>query len=632
MKNKFIAILILLISIISLSACRENTENPPVTNPTEFNVDFTADSLSVYLYESANLPIITNADETNITITSSNDSIVKIEGTKIIPVSNGTAKITATVTGGKTDSVTITVVDDGNVPFLSISNDNIELLKNTEYPIDAKVLLRGKEVQATYTYASSNPDIVSIDENGLLTTHQVGEAIINIHANYNGYTSDNFNSLHRTLSVNVKPTVVFDIEADSLIINTRTEEINGTKYSNEVQLSGSLVTDNGIKNLSEVTCQWVSSNEDVATVVNNKIIGHKEGYADIYAQTTVNGIVYNSNSLNISVEKPTIIINDLSIDIDLSKENVTIPTDIMLNGDSVILSVHDKENLKDNIYKDGKLLNYDSLGPRKWIVESTNYNYEIEVVSCSKIITTKDELASLHTFGKNVIKGEDGIVSYEGYFILANDIDMKGTRFRTNCGISTGATSNVYNGFIGVFDGRGFTIKNATVAASNGGLFPTLNVNSTVKNVAFINATVSGDSGLISSNFGGKIENVYVEGKLNCTRATALSSSSLLVSNIYDGAKISQCIVKVLNPTTTNAYSSAIGMLVTAKEEALENVYVLGTTSKSLATSIGDKYSNLKNDNNGQFANYLDLLSEDLSNFNEYWYFGETEIIFSNNH
>ena len=71
-------------------------------------------------------------------------------------------------------------------------------------------------------------------------------------------------------------------------------------------------------------------------------------------------------------------------------------------------------------------------------------------------------------------------------------------------------------------------------------------------------------------------------------------------------------------------------MLVTAKETSLENVYVLGTETKIISTSVGDRYSVLANENNGQFINYSNLLLNDLSSFNEYWVFGENEIIFSN--
>ena len=104
-----------------------------------------------------------------------------------------------------------------------------------------------------------------------------------------------------------------------------------------------------------------------------------------------------------------------------------------------------------------------------------------------------------------------------------------------------------------------------------------------------------------------------------------------LIIRIYDGAKISNCVIYVTNATTNNNYSSAIGMLVTAKEDAFNNVYVLGTDFKVFSTTAGDKYNILTNSNNGQFVNYSDLLKQDLSTFNNYWIFGETGIKFSNN-
>jgi len=73
-------------------------------------------------------------------------------------------------------------------------------------------------------------------------------------------------------------------------------------------------------------------------------------------------------------------------------------------------------------------------------------------------------------------------------------------------------------------------------------------------------------------------------------------------------------------------------MLVSAKEDALENVYVLGTDFKVISTTAPDKYNILVNPNNGQFVEYSDLKSRDLSSFNNYWIFGDTGISFSSSH
>lgn len=629
MKNKYLLLFIIL--ILSLSACKKDEESNPVSIPnTNYYADFTVDSLSVYTYETIALPINTNASSSEIIYAISNDSIAKIEGDKVIPLKGGSTTITAKVGNSELDSIIINVVDDQNVPFLEVSNNELNLIEGSVFDTEAKVLLRTKEVSANIQYISSDESIATVDENGSVTALKPGVAYINVFATYNRYTSDTLKSLARTIVVNVNPLVVLDIASESNIINTRNEVINNVQYSNEVDLFGTLLTATEQKSIFETNCQWISTNSNVAKVENNKIVGYAIGTTDIYAQLTIDNVVYTSNYLSITVENPTILVSERQIDVDLSNNELVLPNDFMLNGDTNILKIFDKENPLINIYENKKLISYDKLGPRKWIIQSTNNNYEVDVVVCSKIITTKEELASLHTYGQNVVKGLSGIVSYEGYFILGSNIDMKGTRFRTFCGINTGATSYTHNGFIGVFDGRGYTITNASVTAENSGLFPTLNKKSIVKNVAFVDATVSGDSGLITSNFGGRIENVYIEGKLTCNRATADNPNSLLASKIYDGSKIVNCIVYLKNPSTNYNYSSAIGMLVTAKEDALENVYVLGTNTKVLSTSAGDRYALLANEGNGQFINYSDLLLVDLSSFNNHWVFGDTNISFTN--
>ena len=626
-------VLLILALMLLLSACGTSTEDPTtngsaVTPSGEYYIEFAVDSLNVYLYETAPLPINTNADQTMVSYSSTNPSVAVVENNEIKPVSAGSVTITATIQGGVSDTLIVNVADDGNVPFLDVQNEKVSLFENSEFMINAKVSVRGKEVNAHFSFESSDPNVVSVDDKGTITAHKTGSATVNVKAVINGYASADMASLNRSIDVKVLNTVVFDVSAESTIVCTRTETVKGVAYSNETALSGTLLTGSGTKTLAEINCTWISTKPDIASVANNKIVGHKFGETEIYAQVTIDNETYSSNHLRISVEKPTVGADIAAVDIDLSANKIDLPTDYMVNGDKTILHVYDKENPKTDIFAD-HLAHYEHLGPRTWIIESDQYNYKLDVVVCSKIITTKEELAALHTFGRNVKRSEAGIVSYEGYFILGADIDMDGTRFRTFCGNATGATSYKYNGFIGVFDGRGHIVTGAGVSASDSGLFPTLNADSVVKNVAFVNANVSGPSGLISSNFGGTIENVYVEGKLTCMRASADSPSSLLASKIYDGAAIRQCVVIVTNPTVNNDYSAAIGMLVSAKEDAMNNVFVLGTETKSLATSVGDKYSELKNDGNGQFVNYSDLLSEDLSGFGECWTFGKDGIAFS---
>ena len=626
---KKICKLLIICLVLILSSCDTDDDNPPFEQEDESFVEFTSDSVSVYLYESVTLPLNTNIEMSNFSYSSTNETVAIVVDNNIVPLSGGSTTITAS-TSNKSDSIVVNVVDDENVPFLDIDKDTLSLFEGNEYDIDANILLRNKRIEGSYHFKTSDSSVATVDEKGHVTAIKSGVAYINVEASYDGYSSSQLDSLSRTIIVTVNPIVVMDISCDSLIINTRTEVINSVEYNNEVNLFGTLLTSSGVKDIYETSCEWISTDPSIAKVVGNKIIGYKVGKVDIHAQIEINNEVYTSNYLSISVENPTIDIKDKIIDVDLSNDKFNFAIDYMLGNDNEIIKIYDQENPYINIYEDNKLVNYDELGPRKWIVESESNNYKLDVVICSKIITTAEELLSLHTYGRNVVRGTSGIISYEGYFILGSNIDMKGTRFRTFCGIPTGATSYAYGGFIGVFDGRGYTISNATVTASNGGLFPTFNKNSIIKNVAFVRANVTGKSGLISSNFGGKIENVYIEGQLNCSRASAEDPSSLVASKIYDGAKISNCIIKLTNPGKNYNYSSVIGMLVTAKEDALENVYVLGTETNIISTSVGNRYSVLSEENNGQFKNYQDLLLCDLSSFNNFWVFGDSSISFSN--
>ena len=627
MKRKFS--FIILIFVLFLTACSNGNNSGNGEN--EYFIEFTTDSLNVYSYQIENLPINTNAEISSISFVSSDESIAKVNDLKINPYTAGTVTITATLSNGKSDSLVVNVEEDGNVPFLEVDRENLSLFEGAEFTPNYNVKLRGVNLDATYSFESSDTKVANVDQTGKITAIKAGNVDITVVATYEGYSGSEMYSLCRTINVEVKPTIILTIYSDTDNISSRSDVLNNVAFSNEANLTGTLLLNGEYTDIFDGSVEWISTNSSVAKVIGDKVVGSSVGKTEIYAQKTIDGVVYTSNHLEINVTKPTVEVNNSPVDIDLYVNEVNLSTDYMLNNDSIILAIYDQENPNINIYENGKLIDYDKLGVRKWIVESTNNNYIINVVACSKIITTKDELASLHTYGKDVVKGSSGIVSFDGYFILGNDINMSGTRFRTFCGTGTGATSVIYNGFMGVLDGRGHTVSNASVAAGNGGLFGTMNKSAIVKNIAFVNVTMSGDSGLISSNFGGTIDNVYVSGKLTCTRATAGSPSSLLVSKIYDGAKISNCVIQITNPTTNNDYSSAIGMLVTAKEDALNNVYVLGTDFKVLSTTAGDKYNILTNSNNGQFVNYSDLLKQDLTSFNNYWIFGETEINFSTN-
>lgn len=96
----------------------------------------------------------------------------------------------------------------------------------------------------------------------------------------------------------------------------------------------------------------------------------------------------------------------------------------------------------------------------------------------------------------------------DSYFILENDIELKGIWNPLCSQNSTGA-------FSGVFDGKGYTISNLFALGTDGGLFK--NNSGTIKNLKIIIADdgLSGNAGIVNYNFAdGIISNCSVEGNI----------------------------------------------------------------------------------------------------------------------
>ena len=623
-------LLLIFVFISFLVSCK----TPEQTNPNNniYKIEFVNEMMTIDTYESKELLFNTDADLSLVSFISSNESIVKVVNNMIVPVSAGTATITAKIQDGATDEMVVTVNDDGSVPYLDVDKTDVTIFENSFYQIKSSVLLREEYIEVNYTYTSNDPSIATVDEMGKVSAVKSGETTIDIVAEYDEYSGNEYNSLRRTINVTVEKEVIMIIESKDSTIYCRNDIIEGVEYSNETTLSGHIYFNNEYTDIFDASVEWISSNPNILTIENGKIIGNQSGQANIYAQKVIDGVIYTSNQLMITVDKPTFNINNSPVLVDLSTKLVTLSTDFMFGDDNEIINIYDQENPFLSIYDGNTLVNYDKFGPRKWIIESSMNKYVIDVISCNKIIKTKEELLVMHTYGNVIKKGSSGIIAYDGYYILGNDIDMSGTNFRTSCGITTGAVSVKTDGFMGVFDGHGHTIMNANVTSTNGGLFGTLNEVAVVRNVAFINATVGGRSGLITSNCGGTIENVYVEGKITFRFADKDNTSSLLASKIYKSSNINCCIVNFTNATDDNNFAAAIGNLVTANENNFKNVFVLGTDSKVFSTETSNKFNTFKSADNGQFLNYQSLLSKDLSKFNSFWIFDDAGISFSSSH
>ena len=126
--------------------------------------------------------------EVSVTLTSSDESVAKIEDGKIVGVGNGTAEITAVITvtvdGEEITLIrTITVSSEIPVAGLTVNNmtDPTVMYVGEEKDIEVTVIPEDA-VSQTLIYSSSDPSVVSVDENGRLIAHTVGTAVITVTA------------------------------------------------------------------------------------------------------------------------------------------------------------------------------------------------------------------------------------------------------------------------------------------------------------------------------------------------------------------------------------------------------------------------------------------------------------------
>lgn len=190
------------------------------------------------------------------------------------------------------------------------------------------------------------------------------------------------------------------------------------------------------------------------------------------------------------------------------------------------------------------------------------FNYR----AVTKIIHTLDDLRML-TY-KNV--------NIEGEYILGGDIDAAG-------GVISGA-STYYNGtvgFMGVLDGRGYTISNLVI--SGYGIFGAL-ANATIKNINFKDVT-AGACLFAYNTFDTRVENV------NITIKDVAGTYGLLTASYASGSTFRNVTVDATAVTAEvkTLLGVAYRQLTSAMYPVFENVVVKAPTLKAFATGDWDK-------------------------------------------
>ena len=215
-----------------------------------------------------------NTTDKTVTWASSNLGIARVdENGYVMGISQGTATIMAMTSNGLTASCTVTV-QPATFEITEISLDRTSAAMRTGESFKLTPMITpANAADKRLTWASSNPNIANVSDNGCITAISAGTTVITVTSS-NGLTA----SCIVTVSANIVPM--------GIMLDTKTSilEINEWLVLTPT-ISPADTTDK--------TIIWTSSNSNVAWVQDGCVIGVSTGTATITAWTA-NGQYYDT--------------------------------------------------------------------------------------------------------------------------------------------------------------------------------------------------------------------------------------------------------------------------------------------------------------------------------------------------
>lgn len=262
----------------------ENTEKPNTpTNALITKITFDSNQGKIPLGKSFKLtPTIEPSDAKNKTLKweSSDTNIAKVdqEGNVFIAKFAGRpVTITATAQDGSNIKGIIDVVGIQAVTSIEITwGDKKELSVGTKTKLEVNVV--PASASASVRWKSSNPDVVSIDDNGNLETLKIGKSTLTVEALDGSATSDSIEivviSTAMFLSVNES-----DEDEEITLKATEKKKLSVSLYADEDSEDSIMIIDekSPYKNL----LQWTSNDKTIAEVKNMELVTYKAGTTTI---------------------------------------------------------------------------------------------------------------------------------------------------------------------------------------------------------------------------------------------------------------------------------------------------------------------------------------------------------------
>lgn len=546
MRNKKLAMLLLATVMVASTATATATltscgDKPPVTSSTP------VDDVSISLNETATISefdklklTATVVGEGDVVWTTSDPSIVTVEDGTIYGVKAGTATVTATI-GEKSASCQVTVTATPYAHELVLSSQTVTLTEEGTNEVEVSVKFNGKPLTVdgvVYTWKpvdnAEEVATVTTTDNGAKATFtglKVGEVTYEVSATVRGY------EVTKLVTVNVVEAI--------LALNMENEAFTSGENGLEVALTlGDAATEsltigkvnlyrNG-ENKGETDVTWKMADGEFATVENGVITAKKAGTTTLTGTAQYNGRDV-SITVSVKVVKGAVELQDTTVTVEAVAGKIAIPAAVQGTVQKITIGgvvVREAEQIgvqggQADFLKENMPTDIREYGDnKKIIIETDKVVYTIPASVYTMIIDSKEDFDQWESVAcdeavraglcEEAYKGD----YTTGYFVLGSDIEYNALYKPTVTFMTYGTHYNWKKdwgndanfGFKGTIDGKGHTISGITVSGRYQGLVTTLS-GGTIKNLAFVDATVGEGASLIAAAGSGTIENIYVQYK-----------------------------------------------------------------------------------------------------------------------
>lgn len=553
-KNTIILTLCVILTFVCvLASCNIDIgDNPVVTTNPELSISNKVESLELGLTYAL---VFKSKDITSPVVVTSSSESVNVEGNVLFANKVGSATITAT-SGDVSDSFEVNVVNT-IMPIVCLDatpeklyvNDDFQLVPYVRYSVDANATNLDKIYQAQFTYSSSNSQVLSVSNDGVLTAVALGNATITVDATYS------LKQCKMTFDVQV-------VSGDAVILDKGQVNLTTKHGHNSAKVTPYVWQNNQLVENAQVV--WtVESGADVISLDDGLItalsfgqatikVTYNEWYAFCMVYVSRGDVIYTD--VNVVVDKRP----SQSLDFANAIEGV-------LASDVKTVTKEDGTNLLDG---DGKLngaLLTANVDEQITLLVGTNTDvYQVKATVWSLLINSVEDLKLANACA--TVEG----TAVSGYFKLMQNLDFNGevwTRewqlgnFEGNCWLGTG--------FVGYFDGNGKTISNLKTPSNQdlGGLFYKINRGAIVKDLTMDNVTVQNHSGgaLVGITFGGTFTNVTISFKTTVRGWAGYGISAFGITYLENDLKdfnLSNVIIATSDAETINR-EGVVALIVT---------------------------------------------------------------------